>query len=231
MKAVVRGAAVAAALVLALTGCEESVPAAGSEKASAAPGEAQPGAEVGADAGPEGGTGSPKVVWLDPTGLMNALPIESTISDVFVGGDPFMVQGAEAVEPCAKESGVACTGLVAAGGKDMEARGDSDGTRVEFRLYSFGTEEQAGAAMKGLAAEKRKSSAEYGEPAKPLTVTTVADETDAFADDSTADVVMRIGTVVAHISANETEPRNLEHASNVQVERVRTVAAGRNPGY
>lgn len=182
----------AAALVPALTGCEEGVPAAGSEKGSSVPGEAQPGAEA------------PKVVRLDPTGPMNALPVESGVGDVFVGGDPFMVQGAEAVEPCAKETGVACTGLVAAGGKDMETRGDSDGTRGEFRLYSFGTEEQAGAAMKGLAAERRKSS---------------------------ADVVMRIGTVVAHVSANDTEPAGLERVSNVRVERVRTVAAGKNPGY
>ncbi|QES22550.1 hypothetical protein DEJ46_28455 [Streptomyces venezuelae] len=209
----------AAALVLALTGCEEDVPAAGSEKAPGVPGEARPGAEV------------PKAVWLDPTGLMHALPVESEVSDVFTGGEPFVGQGSEAVDHCAEETGVACTGLVGISGKDMEARGDSDGTRVEFRLFSFGTEEQAGAAMKGLAAEKRKSSAEYGEPAKPVTVVTVADETDAFADDSSADVVMRIGTVVAHINANETDPRNLEHASNVQVERVRTVAAGKNPGH
>ncbi|MFC9705708.1 hypothetical protein ACFTWD_34025 [Streptomyces sp. NPDC056943] len=217
----------AAALVLALTGCEESVPAAGGEKAPGVPGEAQPGADGGADAG----AGAPKVVWLDPTGLMNALPVESAVGDIFVGGDPFMAQGTEAVEHCAKETGVACDGLVAVGGKDMEARGDADGTRVEFRLFSFGTEEQARAAMKGLAAELRKSSAEYGEPAKPLTLATVADETDAFADDSSADVVMRIGTVLAHVNANETGTENLEHASNVQVERVRIVAAGKNPGY
>ncbi|MFE4614963.1 hypothetical protein ACFRJ7_02500 [Streptomyces sp. NPDC056747] len=219
MRSVVRGTAVAAALVLALTGCEESVPAAGGEKAPGVPGEAQPGADA------------PKVVWLDPTGLMNALPVESAVGDIFVGGDPFMGQGPEAVEHCAKETAVACDGLVAIGGKDMEARGDADGTRVEFRLYSFGTEDQARAVMKGLAAAKRKSSAEYGEPAKPVTVATVADETDAFADDGSADVVMRIGTVVAHVNANETGTDNLEHASNVQVERVRIVAAGKNPGY
>ncbi|MFI6420879.1 hypothetical protein ACIBG6_26165 [Streptomyces sp. NPDC050842] len=223
MKAVVRGTAVAAALVLALTGCEESVPAKGNEKAPAAPGEAQPGAEAGADA--------PKVVWLDPTGLMNALPVESAVGDIFVGGDPFMAQGPEAVEHCAEETGVACDGLVAVGGKDMEARGDADDTRVEFRLYSFGTEDQARAAMKGLAAEQRKKSAEYGEPSKPVTLATVADETDAYADDATADVVLRIGTVVAHIDVNDTEPAGLEHVSNVQVERVRIVAAGKNPGY
>ncbi|MFB7589155.1 hypothetical protein [Streptomyces sp. NPDC056169] len=224
MRSVVRGTAVAAALVLALTGCEEGgSPAAGGDKAPGVPGEAQPGADGGADA--------PKVVWLDPTGLMNALPIESAVGGWFVGGDPFMVQGPEAVKHCAEETGVACDGLVAVGGKDMETAGSSDGTRVEFRLYSFGTEEQARAAMKGLAAEQRKKSAEYGEPSKPVTLATVADETDAFADDSTADVVMRIGTVVAHVDANETEPAGLEHVSNVQVERVRTVAAGKNPGY
>ncbi|GHG42183.1 hypothetical protein [Streptomyces zaomyceticus] len=222
MKAVVRGAAVAAALVLALTGCEESAPSAGNRKAPTIPGEAPAEAQPEADA--------PPVVRLDPTGLMNALPVESAVGGWFVGGDPFTAQGPEAVGHCAEETGVACTGLVAAGGKDMETAGSSD-TRVEFRLFSFGTEEQAGAAMKGLAAEKRKSSAEYGEPSKPVTLATVADETDAFADDGSADVIMRIGTVVAHISMNETETDGLAHVSNVQVERVRTVAAGRNPGY
>lgn len=227
MKAVVRGTAVAAALVLALTGCEESAPAAGSGKASAAPGEARP----GADAGVETGADAPKIAWLDPTGLLHALPVESEVSDVMTGGEPFMVQGPEAVKHCAEEAGVACTGLVGVSGKDMEVRGDADDGRVEFRLYSFGTKEQAETAMKGLGAEERTSLAEAGKQPKPLALVTVADETDAFAGEAAADVLLRIGTVVAHIDVNDTDPAGLEHVSNIQVERVRTVAAGKNPGF
>ncbi|MER5758009.1 hypothetical protein [Streptomyces sp. NPDC002082] len=219
MKAVVRGAAVAAALVLALTGCAEGgSPAAKGELAPSFPGGTQQGS-------------SSKTVWLDPTGLMNALPVESSVSDVMVGGDPFMVQGTEAVKHCAEETGASCAGLVAVGGKDMEVRGNSSDDRVEFRLYSFETDKQAGAVMKSLADTERKSSAEYGEASKPVTVASGADEIDAFQDDATAVAVMRIGTVVAHVYTTEIKPSDLEHVATVQVQRVKTVAAGKNPGY
>ncbi|MCX5300623.1 hypothetical protein OG898_29875 [Streptomyces sp. NBC_00193] len=82
------------------------------------------------------------------------------MSDVMVGGDPFMVQGTEAVKHCAEETGASCAGLVAVGGKGMEVRGNSSDDHVEFRLYSFETDKQAGAVMKSLADTERKSSAE-----------------------------------------------------------------------
>lgn len=113
----------------------------------------------------------------------------------------------------------------------MEVRGDSDGTRMEFRLYSFETAEQAGTAMKSLADTERKSSAEHKEASKPVTVASGADKTDAFVDDATAKGVMRIGTVVAYLYTTETEPGALEHIAKVQVQRVRTVAEGKNPGF
>lgn len=171
-----------------------------------------------------------KLVWLDPTGLIYALPEESHVGEVFVGGDPFLAQGAESEKHCAKETGAACTGLLALAGKDMEVRGNSDGTRVEFRLYAFETAEQAGTALKSLAGKERKKSDERGDPTQPVTVASGADETDAFHDDATAEAFMRIGAVVAHAYTTETKPGALEHVAKVQVERVRTVA-GKNAGY
>ncbi|MFJ2176308.1 hypothetical protein ACIOHE_25890 [Streptomyces sp. NPDC087851] len=219
MKAVVRGTVVAAALVLALTGCEEDGSPAAKSVAPPVPGESE---QVPVPS---------QTVWLDPTGLMNALPVESNVGDAFVGDDAEMVQGADAVQHCAKESGAACAGLAAAGLKEMEARGSADETRVEFTLYSFETAAQAGTVMKGLADTERKASAEYGDPAKPVTVSSGADETDAFQDGDAAKAVMRIGTVVAYVYTTETEPADLEHVTKLQVDRVKTVAAGKNPGY
>lgn len=220
MKAVVRGAAMAA--VLALTGCGEGEsPSAGSERATSVPGETQKGAA------------SPETVSLDPTGLMHALPTELSVGDAFGGGDPFMAQSPAAVRFCAKETGAACTGLVAIGGKDLEAGGDSDDMRVEFKLYSFETAEQAGVVMKSLADKERESAAESGNPSAPVALDSGADETDAFQNDMIAMAVMRIGTVVASASTGspETEQAALDHVASVQVERVRTVAAGENPDF
>lgn len=86
-------------------------------------------------------------------------------------------------------------------------------------------------SVKSLADAERKDSAEYQEPSKPVTVATGTDETDAFEDDATAVTIMRIGTVVAHVYTTETNSGALEHVAKVQVQRVRTVASGKNPGY
>ncbi|MEU3478899.1 hypothetical protein AB0E66_11960 [Streptomyces sp. NPDC033753] len=222
MRSVVRGTAVAAALVLALTGCEESIPAAGGEKAPGIPGEAQPGAADPA-----------QPLALDPTTLLHALPIESQVGDVMVGGDPFLAQEAEAAEYCAKEEGLSCADLVAVAGKDMEERSDSSDTRVEFRLYSFGTVEQAKTAMKGQVDRWRKADAASGGRWQQKTVDSGAEETEAVRDDD-ADVdvvVMRLGTVVAHIVALDVLPENVKHAAVVQASQVQALGQPGSRGY
>ncbi|MGW6985218.1 hypothetical protein ACWGE1_38145 [Streptomyces sp. NPDC054932] len=225
MKSVVRGAAVAAALVLALTGCEEG------KKPATAGEQGMPTSVPGATAqGAIPRTPTAQAARLDAAALMKALPDESDVSKWFSGGEPFAGQGAEAVKACAKETGVACTGLVAFGGKDTQAGSGSTERRVEFRLFSFETAEQARAAMKGLADKQRKSAAEYNEPSQPLTLVSGADENDGFMDDATADAVMRIDTVLAYVSTTENKPKFLDHVAGLQVDRVRSVAAGRNPG-
>ncbi|MFD0152129.1 hypothetical protein ACWGQ4_01590 [Streptomyces sp. NPDC055721] len=212
----------AAALVLALTGCEESSPAAGGEKAPGIPGEAQPGA-VDPD----------QPIMLDPTSLLHALPIESQVSDVMTGGDPFLVQEAEAAEYCAKEEGVSCADLVAVAGKDMQERSDSSDTRVEFRLFSFETVEQAKTAMKGQVDQWRKADAKSGGRWTQKTVDSGADETEAVRDDDVdVDVVvMRLGTVVAHIVALDVLPENVQHAAVVQASQVQALGQAGSRGY
>ncbi|WP_329623834.1 hypothetical protein OG357_28310 [Streptomyces sp. NBC_01255] len=213
----------AAALVLALTGCEESVPAAGSGKASGAPGENLQGA----------GDPTQPPIELDPTSLMHALPIESQVGDVMVGGDPFLAQEAEAAEYCAKEEGISCAGLVAVAGKDMEERSDSSDTRVEFRLFSFETAEQAKTAMKGQVDRWRKADAKSGGRWQQKTVESHADETEAVRDDEVdVDVVvMRLGTVVAHIVALDVLPENVQHAVTVQASQVQALGQMGSRGY
>ncbi|WP_423832575.1 hypothetical protein [Streptomyces manipurensis] len=83
--------------------------------------------------------------------------------------------------------------------------------------------------MKGLADERRKGAARYKDPSKPVTLVSGADETDAFMDDAVGDAVMRVGTVVAHVKISETELEFLAHVAGLQVDRVRAVAAGRDP--
>ncbi|MFK0200540.1 hypothetical protein [Streptomyces lavendulae] len=266
MKTAVRGTAVAAALVLALTACEGGSAQTGKAAASGAVpgGAASGGAATGsatagaptAGAPATGGkasdppaasgerssaptaTGQPITprfppTQVDATGLYYALPTERNIGDVFVGGDPVLVQDGAARSACSKETKTPCTGVQAAAKKEMEARGNADETRYEFTLFTFETEAQAGTAMKGLAEQRRKSSAEDGVPATPLAVDSRADETDAFRDDHVHHVVMRIGTVVAEVLAviypDDIARGNVEHAAVVQVARVKSVSSGINP--
>ncbi|MFD3530793.1 hypothetical protein [Streptomyces sp. NPDC058664] len=238
MRTAVRGTAVAAALVLALTGCgPEGDPATGNTKPSAAPGANQQEAEQGG--GQDGGQGTDQgadpsqALMLDATGLLNALPIESQVGDVMVGGDRFVVQEGEAAEYCAKEEGISCAGLVAASGKDMEARGSSDDARVEFRLYSFETADQAKTAMKGQVDRWREADASSGGRWQRKTVDSGADETEAVRDDEVdVDVVvMRLGTVVAHIVASDVLPENVRHAAIVQASQVQALGETGSRGY
>ncbi|MFJ5712345.1 hypothetical protein [Streptomyces sp. NPDC093105] len=73
----------------------------------------------------------------------------------------------------------------------MEARGSADEARVEFTLFTFATAEEASTTMKILAEHERKESAEHGEPAKPVTLDSGADETQAKQDGDSFEVVMR----------------------------------------
>ncbi|MEU8622595.1 hypothetical protein [Streptomyces sp. NPDC048623] len=217
MKAVVRGAAVAAVLALTGAACGEGNSTAGSAGAG--------GTAAGSTAAASTGA-SPASI--DATGLFSALPVESGVGDIFVGDDAAVIQDGEALAECSKETESSCAGIQAAGKKEMEARG-SDETRLEFTLFTFATTDQAAGAMKDLAEQRRKRSAENGTPPQPLTIDSGADETEAMRDGDRCHIIMRIGTVVSHVYTNGAQDENVEHAVKVQVARVKSVAAGINP--
>lgn len=236
MKAVIRGAAVAAVMGLALTGCKDgSTPVEGTAKGSPTTGGAaakSPAKGGGGSSGPADGEGvTPNFppVSVDATGLYSALPSDGSIGDVMVGGDPVVVQGDDAAKGCPEMTKTPCAGVQAVGNRDMEARGSADEARVEFTLFTFGTAEEASTTMKDLAEHERKESAEYGEPAKPVTVDAGADETEAMQDGDSFEVVMRIGAVVAHLHASDTKLGDVEYAAKVQIARVKSVSNGINP--
>ncbi|MFF8837656.1 hypothetical protein [Streptomyces sp. NPDC015130] len=236
VKVVIRGAAVAAVMALALTGCKDgSTTAEGTAKGSPTTGEAtakspaKGGGESSAPADGKGVTPHFPPVWVDATGLYYALPSDGSVGDVMVGGDPVVVQGDEVVKGCPELTKSPCAGIQAIGNRDMEARGSADEARVEFTLFTFATAKDASTTMKNLAEHERKESAEYGEPAKPATVDAGADETQAMQDGDSFEVVMRIGAVVAHLHASNTELGNVEYAAKVQIARVKSVSNGINP--
>ncbi|MFJ8016765.1 hypothetical protein [Streptomyces sp. NPDC096339] len=236
VKAVARGAAVAAVVALALTGCKDgSTPAEGSAKGSPTAGgmtAKPPAKEGGGSSAPADGKGvTPNFppVWVDTTGLYSALPSDGSIGDVMVGGDRVVVQGNDVVKGCPELTKSPCPGIQAIGNRDMEARGSADRARVEFTLFTFAAAKDASTTMKNLAEHERKKRAEDGEPAKPVTVDAGADETEAMQDGDSFDVVMRIGAVVAHLRASDTELRNVEYAAKVQIARVKSVSNGINP--
>ncbi|MCZ0982952.1 hypothetical protein O1L60_39360 [Streptomyces diastatochromogenes] len=185
--------------------------------------------ESSAPADGQGVTANPPPVWVDATGLYSALPSDGSIGDVMVGGDPTVIQGGDVVKGCSEMIKSPCAGVQAAGLRDMEARGSADEARIEFSLFTFATADEASTMMKDLAEHERKQSAEYGALAKPVTVNTGADETVAMQDGDSFDVVMRVGAVVSHLNASDTELGNVEYAAKVQIARVKSVSNGINP--
>ncbi|MGW9447931.1 hypothetical protein [Streptomyces sp. NPDC055632] len=213
-----RGIAVAAALVMSLTACDGGDGDVDATDAVLGKGQSQ-------------GQPQAQVVSLDPTGLMHALPVESAVGDVFVGSDPVMVQGAEAAQFCGEQFDGACTGVTAAGLKEMVVRGSSSREqRIDFMLLTFGTEKEAAALVKG-AAERQKARKDSFGSYQPVTVEAGADETRALGRSDFTSVYMRVGTVVSYMRVSRIETEDVQYAAKVQVDRIRTVAAGGNPGH
>ncbi|MCX4984246.1 hypothetical protein [Streptomyces sp. NBC_00572] len=209
MKTGVRGIAVAAAMVVALTGCGDG---------------------DGTDPVTGAADGKEKIqpASLDATGLINALPISSDFSSgTYTGGDPELVPEAEALKFCAdKLEDVDCAGVKAASIKDLVLAGSSSDQGATFTLYTFGTEEQATAVLKAV--EKKRQSA-TSEPFKPVKAKTGADETYAFERDGYVGVYMRVGTVVSYVSTYLFGPEQAESAAQIQLGRLQVVAGGGNP--
>ncbi|MGA5065619.1 hypothetical protein ACPB9E_18030 [Streptomyces exfoliatus] len=58
-----------------------------------------------------------------------------------------------------------------------------------------------------------------------------AEETQALKREGYIGSFMRVGTVVSYVSTSEIAADNAQRAAKVQVDRIRTVAAGGNPGH
>ncbi|MFE6229152.1 hypothetical protein [Streptomyces sp. NPDC057854] len=204
-----RGAAVAAALLTGLTGC---------------------GAGDALDALDEA-TGEGANISLDATGLLRALPRNSDIGDVYVGGEPVTAQGADAAELCAKRTDATCDGVTVAGLKESVVRGSSSEDRIDFTLLVFGTQEQATAHVEKMTAGWKKPDVEKRRSVKPVSFDSGADTTDAFtyADPAGTNVYMRVGSVVSAVTGSGVTAENVQTAARMQADRIRTIAAGHDP--
>ncbi|MFF0750306.1 hypothetical protein [Streptomyces sp. NPDC004267] len=239
MKAVVRGAAVAAVLALALTACKDGSTAA--NPPAGGPGTGSPSAKSAASGAPAqqgGGSAAPTdhqsitpnfpPASVDATGMYAALPADGSLQSMS-SGESVVIQGADALKGCPELTKAPCApGIQVAGHKDMESR-NPDGARIEFSLLSFADEAGATAETKALAEQKRKPGDADEHPVKPLQMDTGAEETQAFQHDNSIDVVMRVGSVVAYVMASDTSPENVKYAAKLQIARVQAVAAGINP--
>lgn len=233
MKAVVRGAAVAAVLALALTACKD-----GSTTANPPAGGPGAGATSGAPARQGGGSAAPTdqqsitpnfpPVSINATDMYAALPADGSLESMS-SGETVVVQDADALKGCAELTKAPCAaGIKVAGHKDMESR-NPDGARIEFSLLSFAGAAEAATQTKALAEQKRKPGEADEQPVTSLKMDTGAEETEAFQHDNSIHVIMRVGSVVAYVMASDTSPENVKYAAKLQIARVQAVGAGINP--
>ncbi|MEV6676131.1 hypothetical protein AB0N09_04580 [Streptomyces erythrochromogenes] len=201
MKAVVRGTVCGLALMVALTGCG---------------GDGDP--TVG---GIGSGSGKSKASrTLTPEELRALLPTNEGVGDVFTGRDGLAIGGEPARQQCAEDSGAECPGIVAAGHKESAARDNYDNRKVEFTLFAFDSPKAASAAAKNMAAKKSK-----GDPTPtPTKINTGADETQAFTSGKSADVVMRVGNVVAYVDAYLDGIDDVTYVTTHQVDLLKSTA-------
>ncbi|MFD4321419.1 hypothetical protein [Streptomyces sp. NPDC058548] len=217
MRTGIRGAAVAAAMVIALTACGDgdgTDPVTGND--------AIPGVAEGKEKVPSAS--------LDEAGMINALPHSSEFTDGAYGaGDPELVQGAETGKACADKLEVDCPGVKTASSKDLALATSGTDTGATFSLFNFGTEEEATAVLKAV----EKSKKEFDGPSGRYTPVKVesggADESFAISRNDFVGVYMRIGTVVSYVVTNNFGRERAERAAQLQVGRLKVVAGGGDP--
>ncbi|WP_395364803.1 hypothetical protein ACHGLA_29425 [Streptomyces sp. YH02] len=221
MRTGVRGIAVAAAMVFALTGCGD-----GDATDAVTGNDSNPGIAEGQEKGEQ------KVppVSLDEAGMINALPQSSEFTDGTYGaGDPEIVQGTDSGKACFDRLEVECPGVKSFSIKDLALVGSSSDTGATFILVSFNTEEEAAAVLKS--AEKQKK--EFDGPSGRYTPVKVesggADESFAIERNDFVGVYMRIGTVLSYVITDDFGRERAEGAAQLQVGRLKVVAAGGDP--
>ncbi|TLS45659.1 hypothetical protein FE633_12845 [Streptomyces montanus] len=221
VNAAVRGTVLATLLVVAMTGCgggsEESGPAGGQNGDSL-----------------EGHEGKAPVA-LTSDQVRMALPSTGSLPEgwrVAVGGSAEAKAGQEAASDCENDTQSNCGGLVTMGRAMLEAVGASQWDNTVFvKVHSFDSVENAGVAMKSLVAAARKQA---GTDAEPMKVSAGAEETDAFSEEISdyysADVTMRVGTVVVHLSGTDlAKTDGIDALAKFQIDRIKQAASGKNP--
>ncbi|MFD8935113.1 hypothetical protein ACFV0R_07625 [Streptomyces sp. NPDC059578] len=197
-----------AALVATLTGCGD-----GEEATTGKPSDA-PTASGRA-------TKEKPFISLSAAQVRSALPADYTLGDALVGDAPITVKGQEARQNCTESSGASCDGLVAGGKKELGAEGSTDEGHIEFTLYSFDSPQAASTVRKSLAATARASVT----APEQVEIVSGADETEAFKGTSTTHVVMRLGSVVAHVRAVDTTTGNVHHVATHQIDLIKDASA------
>ncbi|MEU4208554.1 hypothetical protein AB0F13_00895 [Streptomyces sp. NPDC026206] len=138
---------------------------------------------------------------------------------------------AEAAGACRKKSGTACTGVMARGHRkfirDMEGRG---AVFAEFEMYAFDNPENAKVASKALhTAVRGHASGDVTD----VKVNSGADEADSFRHSYGTLTMMRVGGVVVEAEVRSSDKIDLTDEltklARLQVERIKKVAAGKNP--
>ncbi|MDA5285434.1 hypothetical protein [Streptomyces sp. Isolate_45] len=200
MKSLVRGTVCAVALMTLLTACG---------------GDTEDAAKVGLD-----GVGK-KDESAGAQKLLSVMPTNKSVSNGLVsfgGEDAVVLEGDQARRPCEEGTSTPCDGLVGVGRKLVVAK-DATDRQIEFTLYSFGAQDAAEAASTALVNRtfaRKDSSGDL-----PLEIG--ADETEVFnIRGGRADVILRVGNVVAYVSAARKE--DLSNAAKVQVDLIKKAA-------
>ncbi|WP_190108825.1 hypothetical protein [Streptomyces cinnamoneus] len=144
---------------------------------------------------------------------------------------PDVLSSAKSATTCREAAGTACAGVLAVGKAKGSRYQGAKTLQVKFGIYAFDTAENAKVAMKAIVNSIHR---EDGKDAKVLKVDAGADESDAVADRMSStdfsDVTMRVGGVVVRVhTLDVTDTAELESLAKMQVERIKRVAAGKNP--
>ncbi|MER7517269.1 hypothetical protein [Streptomyces sp. NPDC126499] len=205
----VRGGAVGIALVLALAGCS------GEGKGEASGGGTGGGGEKAA-AGP-----------FTSSQVAQAIPGKLAAPKGWTGRTPQVQEGSEMQEFCQLKGSWNCAGLTAVA-TTQHSKLDSNGeVDVDFQLLAYDSVDSAKVGLKTVVAHHHEKN-----PAaiKPLTIDVGADETDAYAKEETTVAALRVGTVVALVYGDHLpKDQDLRSFATMQVQRITTVAAGKNP--
>ncbi|MFB7942145.1 hypothetical protein [Streptomyces sp. NPDC056049] len=204
MRTGLRATAVAATLLISLTGC----------------------AGDALDALDEA-TGEGDNISLDATGVGRALPRDTDVVDPFQGSEPVTAEGAGAVELCTQRTDAPCEGVTLSGLRETVA----GGARVDYLLFVFGSQEQATTHVEKMTAGWKKADVQKKRSVKPLTFDSGADTTEAFtySDPEGANVYMRVGSVVSYVAGSGVPAEKAQESAKMQADRIRTIAAGHDP--